>query len=73
MGESRLGFYQRTRSGDDCDDPYEYRLEDDGSFTIWSIGENLVDDGGTIPEKHAPWRGDDYVWNSRLITSDPAD
>lgn len=43
----------------------KYRREDDGSFTLWSVGENLVDDGGdeTLVRKH--WGGPDYVWTSR--------
>lgn len=52
------------------EEPLRYRLEDDGSFTIWSIGENLTDDGGNVPEQHSPWQGDDYVWNSRLLGGD---
>jgi len=48
--------------------PLHYRLEADGGFTIWSVGDNLVDDGGPIGRRHDPTRGDaDYVWNSRLI------
>jgi len=48
--------------------PLHYRLEAEGGFTIWSVGENLVDDGGPIGRRHAPTRGDaDYVWNSALI------
>jgi len=27
----------------------KYRLEDDGSFTIWSVGDDLTDDGGKGP------------------------
>jgi hypothetical protein len=49
--------------------PLHYRLEDDGSFTIWSAGRNLADDGGALPDKHDPWRGEDYVWNSRLLSA----
>ena len=45
----------------------KYRLEEDGSFTIWSVGDNLKDDGGKVGTKHNPWRGDDHVWNSRLL------
>ena len=51
--------------------PLHYRLEDDGSFTVWSVGLNLTDDGGDVPDTHNPWQGDDYVWNSRLIGADP--
>ena len=45
----------------------KYRLEEDGSFTIWSVGDNLKDDGGEVGTKHNPWRGEDHVWNSRLL------
>ena len=54
-------------------DPYsgerlKYRLEADGAFTIWSVGENLTDDGGRPGERHNPTRGDaDHVWSSALI------
>ncbi len=56
----------------DGTDPYtgkglKYRLEEDGSFTIWSVGENLKDGGGKVETKHDPWRGGDYVWNSRVL------
>jgi hypothetical protein len=44
-----------------------YRLEDDGSFTIWSVGPNLVDDGGKVEHLEDRRKGDDYVWNSRLL------
>jgi len=47
-------------------EPLHYRREADGSFTIWSIGENLVDDGGKV-EAGKRWQQDDYVWNSRLL------
>ena len=43
-----------------------YRREDDGSFTLWSVGEDLVDDGGTHEEGAVRWAGPDYVWTSRL-------
>jgi len=55
-------------------EPLHYRREADGSFTIWSVGENLTDDGGeVVGEKHNPWRGDDYVWSSRLLAGAPAE
>ncbi len=49
------------------DEPLNYRLEPDGSFTIWSVGGNLEDDGGDVGKRHNPWRGDDHVWNSGLL------
>jgi hypothetical protein len=51
--------------------PLHYRLEADGSFTIWSVGENLVDDGGEVGSQCPDWHGDDYVWNSRLLAEFP--
>ncbi|MBN1919145.1 MAG: hypothetical protein JW889_14665 [Verrucomicrobia bacterium] len=48
--------------------PLHYRLEADGAYTIWSVAENLTDDGGKIPAKHFPTSGrDDHVWNSAVI------
>ena len=46
--------------------PLHYRLEREGGFTIWSVGQDLKDDGGeaTLVRKH--WGGPDYVWTSRL-------
>ena len=46
--------------------PLHYRLEADGGFTIWSVGDNLVDDGGAAA-KGVRWRQADYVWNSASI------
>jgi hypothetical protein len=41
--------------------PFGYRIEDDGSFTLWSVGEDLKDDDGQgNPEK--PWNGPDYLF-----------
>jgi len=44
----------------------KYRREDDGSFTLWSVGDNLVDDGGKADEGGNRWEGPDYVWSSRV-------
>jgi len=44
----------------------KYRREADGSFTLWSVGEDLVDDGGKHKEGAARWYGPDYVWTSRV-------
>lgn len=44
--------------------PYGYRLEEDGGFTLWSVGNDLKDDGGkSIPGN--PWTGPDYVFSSQ--------
>jgi hypothetical protein len=47
--------------------PLRYRKNADGTFTLWSVGENLVDDGGdpTLIEKRSQyiwWEGKDLVW-----------
>jgi len=45
----------------------KYRLEKDGSFTLWSVGENVKDDGGKVEKAASRWMEDDIVWNSRLL------
>ena len=47
--------------------PLKYRLEDDGAYTIWSVGENLTDDGGVVGSKSPDWEAKDFVWNSAVI------
>jgi len=47
--------------------PLHYRLEDDGAYTIWSVGENLEDDGGEVGPKSPDWQAKDFVWNSAVI------
>lgn len=57
---------------DDCMDskPLKYRLNQDGTFTLYSAGENGIDDGGNpAPSKPGPpsmgkalWAGRDAVW-----------
>lgn len=48
--------------------PLRYRLNADGSFTLYSVGENFVDDGGdgSLPADHtglrSPWSKKDYLW-----------
>lgn len=48
--------------------PLSYHLNDDGSFTLYSVGENGVDDGGdptANPNKASTtleWQGKDIVW-----------
>ncbi len=44
--------------------PYGYRVEADGRFLFWSIGEDLKDDGGAMLGGN-PWAGADYVFTSR--------
>jgi hypothetical protein len=50
--------------------PLKYRREKDGSFTLWSVGENLKDDGGEVRETEDRWFQEDIVWSSRLILSE---
>ena len=47
--------------------PLHYRLEDDGAYTVWSVGENLEDDGGEVGSKCPDWQAKDFVWNSAVI------
>jgi len=50
--------------------PMRYRLNPDGTFVLYSVGENLHDDGGDFlpaapPDSRqvpAPWTGRDWVW-----------
>ncbi|MBL9135798.1 MAG: CehA/McbA family metallohydrolase [Verrucomicrobiales bacterium] len=51
--------------------PIRYRREETGGFTLWSVGEDGIDDGGhaALPENawhgraYSPWvRGKDAVW-----------
>jgi len=44
--------------------PYGYRLEADGNFLLWSVGEDLNDDGGE-GDPNRRWNGPDYVFTSR--------
>ena len=48
-------------------EPLKYRLEPDGSCTFWSVGKDLVDDGGVRPEDGKHWNEHDYVWSSAEI------
>ncbi len=43
--------------------PLRYRVEGDG-FVIWSVGENMTDEGGVASYEIAPYnsRGDDYTF-----------
>lgn len=48
--------------------PLRYRLNADGSFTLWSVGDNLTDDGGDASgppvnmRRNDIWEGSDAVW-----------
>ena len=44
--------------------PYGYRVEADGHFLFWSIGEDLDDQGGK-GDPGQPWQGPDCVFTSR--------
>lgn len=47
-----------------------YRANDDGLFTLYSVGEDVRGDGGDLltavadknPQKASPWSGRDWVW-----------
>jgi hypothetical protein len=49
--------------------PLRYRRNPDGSFTLYSIGDDFIDNGGTTQPAaqttgsiYDPWRGSDWVW-----------
>jgi len=50
--------------------PLRYRLNGDGAFVVYSVGENLRDDGGDFSSASSkdnlphpsPWSGRDWVW-----------
>jgi len=45
--------------------PYRYRREADGGFTLWGVGQNLQDDGGAFPDlsdNRANYETGDVVW-----------
>jgi hypothetical protein len=50
--------------------PLRYRLNADGSFVLYSVGEDAQDDGGdsrhvdssTSQQRRDPWLGRDWVW-----------
>ena len=44
--------------------PYRYRLEQDGGFTLWSIGDDLKDDDGRTMVNN-PWTGPDFAFTNR--------
>lgn len=48
----------------------KYRLEQDGSFLLWSVGWNESDDGGVVAMRKPPGEGQDldqgdWVWRSQ--------
>lgn len=49
-------------------EPLKYRLNPDGSFTLYSVGEDGQDDGGDVsllPDKTSSrilWNRKDFVW-----------
>jgi hypothetical protein len=48
-------------------EPYRYRCDADGGFTLWGVGQNLRDDGAAYPANHGNDRADystgDLVWH----------
>ncbi len=49
--------------------PLRYRLNSDGTYALYSVGDNLIDDGGISISASAdtgaaksPWSGKDWVW-----------
>jgi hypothetical protein len=43
-------------------EPYHYRRSDDGNFLLYSVGTDLVDDGGAIDPRHGVTSQKDWVW-----------
>ena len=43
-------------------EPYKYRRTDDGQFTLYSVGWNEKDDGGTPGDKWFDEKQGDWVW-----------
>jgi hypothetical protein len=57
-----------------------YQLNPDGTFVLYSVGENLRDDGGDFTsesgndrwQEASPWSGRDWVWpRSTVGVKDP--
>jgi hypothetical protein len=46
-------------------EPLHYRLEPGGGFTIYSVGWNLRDDGGTYAKQNSPKQQPDWIWTIR--------
>ena len=49
--------------------PLRYRLNSDRTYALYSVGDNLIDDGGIgisasvdATGKNTPWSGPDWVW-----------
>ena len=53
-------------------EPLRYRKNPNGSFALYSVGDNAVDDGGLVQPASTnivgpnilPWRGKDWVWQT---------
>jgi hypothetical protein len=57
--------------------PLRYRLKPDGSFLLYSVGENGSDDGGNpapeaakVNQSSSPWEGRDLVWPQLAARTD---
>jgi len=58
-----------------------YRLNSDGSFTLYSVGEDGRDDGGNPlpaiseknPQNPSPWAGRDWVWPQAAAGINPGE
>lgn len=54
--------------------PLRYRLREDGTFLLYSIGDNGVDDGGRAESEHGGkpnlLNGLDLVWPSRATPAE---
>ncbi|EDY21986.1 hypothetical protein CfE428DRAFT_0111 [Chthoniobacter flavus Ellin428] len=62
LGELTPQFIDRVPADVVNGEPYHYRLTDDGSFVLYSVGTNLRDDGGVI-DPGLKWSKQlDWVW-----------
>ncbi len=57
--------------------PMKYKLNADGSFTLYSVGEDGRDDGGDpsspgVTNKFDLWSGKDAVWPRAVFETEPA-
>ena len=59
--------------------PLRYRLNSDGTYALYSVGDNLIDDGGIgisgsvgTDALKTPWNGRDWVWPAIAVADKAA-
>jgi len=58
-----------------------YRVNGEGSFILYSVGDDGRDDGGDSlqevsgknPQKASPWSGRDWVWPQAVVRVNPGE